>query len=75
VEKPWKTHPQEPLAVAFSFWVDPVTFSPSPDRPKMGLPLGTLTCYLRHGVHRGASFKLGCLRRAWILAERVLRGK
>jgi hypothetical protein len=36
-----KTQPQEPLAAAVSFWVDPVTFSPSTERPKMGLPLGT----------------------------------
>jgi hypothetical protein len=38
------------LAAAVGFWVDPVTLSPSPDRPKLGLPLGAVTPISRHGV-------------------------
>jgi hypothetical protein len=45
------------LKAAVSFWVDPVTFSPSPDRPKLGLPLGTVIPKSRHGVHRGCQLR------------------
>ena len=36
------TH-QSQFVAAGNFWVDPVTFSPSSDKPKMGPPLDTLT--------------------------------
>jgi hypothetical protein len=54
-----KTQPLKPHAAAVSFWVDPVTFSPSSDWPNMILPLGPLTSSSRHGVHRCASCDTG----------------
>jgi len=70
----WKNTITKAVFGCSQFWVGPVTFSPSSDRPKRACH-SDLTSRARHGVHKGASLLLGFLRRAWILAERASRGK